>query len=74
MWGKSWRQKPFEPEKMKQNNSHLEKEEKLKEPKEEEEKPMNVVDRFSKYTSHVIIGLGLLVMLLMFARNVRLTQ
>ena len=75
-WGKSWRQKPFDPEKMKKDNNNPPLEEKS-EPKEEDkqkEKDKNVVERFSKYTSHVIIGLGLLVMLIMFARNMRVSQ
>ena len=75
VWGKSWIQKPFDPEKKKkENNSPLEEQSELKEEDKRKEKDMNVVDRFSKYTSHVIIGLGLLVMLIMFARNMRVSQ
>ena len=50
---------PFDPEKKKKenNNPPLEEKSETKEEDKQKEKDMNVVDRFSKYTSHVIIGL-----------------
>ena len=67
VWGKSWRHKPFEPGKPQPKSSEFSKEKKEEEKKEEHK--MTVMEQFTKNTSHVIIGLGLLIMIIMFARR-----
>ena len=68
VWGKSWRHKPFEPGKPSEPSVPKEKEKENMEEKKEEHK-MTVMEQFTKNTSHVIIGLGLLILIIMFARR-----
>ena len=71
VWGKTWRPTPFDGRVVSVTKAPIQEK---KEPEQVEKTPikdkeMNLIDRFSKNSSHVIIGLGILLLMMLFARR-----
>ena len=71
VWGKSWRPTPFDGRQKPVTQTLIQENKKEEQQKETpiKDKEMNLIDRFSKNSSHVVIGLGLLLLMMLFARR-----